>query len=166
MDFCQNTGISYSNLKGQSLKSEIGGEAIGKILSVYPEINPQWLLTGIGNQTIDPQEKENPRYKIKSFCKAKSLQVLNFETKCGLPKGFVDNLEDAINKEDYNKIIRTYPELKSKLSYFVLEEEETNNVEEEQEAYESESGTNMINIISSQQDTINRLTKIIDNLIK
>lgn len=47
-DFYKKTGISSSNFKGANLKSEIGGDKIVKILTYYPEINPEWLLTGKG----------------------------------------------------------------------------------------------------------------------
>jgi Predicted transcriptional regulator len=47
--FCEKTGISYANIKGKGLFSEIGGTQIGKILSAYPNINPEWLLTGKGS---------------------------------------------------------------------------------------------------------------------
>lgn len=47
-DFCKKTGISYSNIKGKAQKSELGGEQISKILEVYKELSPEWLLTGFG----------------------------------------------------------------------------------------------------------------------
>ncbi|MFK8297369.1 hypothetical protein ACI76O_05495 [Capnocytophaga cynodegmi] len=48
VDFSEKTNISYSNLKGKSLYSEIGGEQIAKILEEYGEISPEWLVTGKG----------------------------------------------------------------------------------------------------------------------
>jgi repressor LexA len=48
-EFYRKTEISASNFKGNGLKSEIGGEKIVKILTCYPEINPEWLLTGKGS---------------------------------------------------------------------------------------------------------------------
>ena len=48
VDFCNKTDISYSNLKGKSLGSEFGGEQIVKILTVFPNINPEWFLLGKG----------------------------------------------------------------------------------------------------------------------
>jgi hypothetical protein len=48
-EFCDKTGISYANLKGKSLYSEIGGTQIGEILSSYDEISPGWLIAGSGN---------------------------------------------------------------------------------------------------------------------
>lgn len=47
--FCKNTDISYSNLKGKSLFSEIGGEYLSKIVNFYTDISPLWLLTGEGS---------------------------------------------------------------------------------------------------------------------
>jgi SOS-response transcriptional repressor LexA len=47
-DFYRKTGISASNFKGSGLKSEIGGDKIVKILTCYPNINSEWLLTGKG----------------------------------------------------------------------------------------------------------------------
>ncbi|MDR3188533.1 MAG: hypothetical protein LBT94_05030 [Prevotellaceae bacterium] len=52
--FCEKTSISYANLKGKGLQSEIGGEQIGKILSVYQQISAEWLLTGKGEMLRQP----------------------------------------------------------------------------------------------------------------
>jgi phage repressor protein C with HTH and peptisase S24 domain len=49
VSFYEKTGISASNFKGTGLKSEIGGDKIVKILTYYPEISPEWLLTGKGS---------------------------------------------------------------------------------------------------------------------
>ncbi len=48
LEFCEKTKISYANLRGKSLLSEIGGDKIAEILSVYDNISPDWLLTGQG----------------------------------------------------------------------------------------------------------------------
>ena len=48
VDFCEKTGISYSNIKGKAQKSELGGEQIVKILEVYSALSPDWLLLGNG----------------------------------------------------------------------------------------------------------------------
>lgn len=49
VDFCNKTGISYANLKGKSLYSEIGGDKIAEILSIYPIISAEWLVSGVGD---------------------------------------------------------------------------------------------------------------------
>ena len=48
-DFCRQTGFSYENFKGKSLKSDIGGAILGKIITIYGDISPEWLLTGEGS---------------------------------------------------------------------------------------------------------------------
>lgn len=48
IDFCEKVGISYANMKGKGLESEIGGTQIVKILSQSPDLSPEWLLTGNG----------------------------------------------------------------------------------------------------------------------
>jgi hypothetical protein len=57
--FFDELGISYSNFKGTALKSELGGDKIVRILTYFPDMNPDWLLTGNGeilrnniNQTV------------------------------------------------------------------------------------------------------------------
>ncbi|WP_103867584.1 hypothetical protein [Aquimarina sp. I32.4] len=47
--FFKETGISPSNFKGAGVKSELGGDKIVKILTIYKDINPEWLLTGKGD---------------------------------------------------------------------------------------------------------------------
>jgi len=46
--FYASTGIHASNFKSNGLKSELGGEKIAKIVSTYPDLNPDWLLNGNG----------------------------------------------------------------------------------------------------------------------
>lgn len=63
-DFYKKTGISASNFKGPGLKSEIGGDKIVKILSIYDNISSEWLLTGQGEMlknapTSEPAPQES-----------------------------------------------------------------------------------------------------------
>ncbi|GIJ95116.1 hypothetical protein CAPN002_23340 [Capnocytophaga stomatis] len=67
-EFYNKTGISSSNFKGINKKSEIGGDKIVKILTEYPEINANWLITGEGemlktfskkNEEVESVEKPN-----------------------------------------------------------------------------------------------------------
>lgn len=47
--FLKKSLISSSNFKSNGLKSEIGGDKLAYILSVYDDLNPEWLLTGKGS---------------------------------------------------------------------------------------------------------------------
>lgn len=60
--FFSSTGISASNFKGKGALSELGGDKIAKILTVYEDLNADWLLTGRGSmfkeETLkQPEEK-------------------------------------------------------------------------------------------------------------
>ena len=56
--FYQITEISPSNFKGKGAISEIGGDKIAKILTSFPNLNPDWLLTGQGNMLRNTEHFE------------------------------------------------------------------------------------------------------------
>jgi hypothetical protein len=89
-DFFNKIEISYSNFKGKSLFSEIGADKLVKILTNYPQINADWLLTGKGEmlRNIEEDETENPmavellEYKNKEIAELKKqLQECEDEKK-------------------------------------------------------------------------------------
>ncbi|MGL4364459.1 MAG: hypothetical protein ACRCSB_04575 [Bacteroidales bacterium] len=55
-DFCGKVGISYSNMNGKSLQSELGGEQICEILQHYKVLSPDWLLLDRGTMLRDDNE--------------------------------------------------------------------------------------------------------------
>ena len=86
VDFCEKTGISYANLKGKSLKSEIGGNGIAEILSIFPEISAEWLLTGNGEMLkteFTPGKLDTSSRKLIPFydieTEAGTMQVSNMD---------------------------------------------------------------------------------------
>lgn len=44
--YFENLGVSASNFRSSSLKSEAGGDVIAKILSLNDDLSAEWLLTG------------------------------------------------------------------------------------------------------------------------
>ena len=62
VDFFTKSGVNYSNFKGKSQKSELGGDKIAKIIAAYPEISPLWLISGKGPMTTSniPQPSDIP----------------------------------------------------------------------------------------------------------
>lgn len=56
-DFFNKIDISYSNFKGKSLYSEIGADKLVKILTCFPQINPEWLITGNGQMLKETEQK-------------------------------------------------------------------------------------------------------------
>ena len=47
-EFFNNLGLSYANFKGVQKKSALSSDSLVSILSKYPDINSEWLLTGNG----------------------------------------------------------------------------------------------------------------------
>lgn len=46
--FFQNIGMTYGNFKGKSKETPLNSNAIIDILTIYPDINADWLLSGDG----------------------------------------------------------------------------------------------------------------------
>lgn len=55
--FFEEVGISSSNFKGENIKSKIGSDALVKILTIYPKLSADWLLTGEGEMLKDRRNK-------------------------------------------------------------------------------------------------------------
>lgn len=51
--FFESVGIAPSNFKGNNIKSKIGSDALVKILTIYPNLSADWLLTGVGSMLRD-----------------------------------------------------------------------------------------------------------------
>lgn len=46
--FFEKIGIASTNFRGEGARSDLGTDKIVKILTEFPEINPEWLLIGKG----------------------------------------------------------------------------------------------------------------------
>lgn len=47
-DFAINIGMTYSSFKGSAKYTPLNSDAIGNILTLHSDVNPEWLLTGKG----------------------------------------------------------------------------------------------------------------------
>lgn len=100
-DFYQSTGLSDSNFKGRNRLSQPGGDMIVKILTSYPELSADWLLTGNGdmlkNTTI---HEEVPAPQVSSD----PLPEINYEYK-GAPYynvDFIGGFDLVLNDQTIN----------------------------------------------------------------
>lgn len=72
--FYEKTKVQPSNFRSEAAKSELGGDKLAKILAVFPNLSPNWLMTGEGSMTrtdqptiIESLAAEPPsEYKYKS----------------------------------------------------------------------------------------------------
>lgn len=77
--FFDKTGISASNFKGKGAKSELGGDKIVTILTVYKNINPYWLLLGEGsmlNDHSDNFQTESENTTIESIIASSVIKLV------------------------------------------------------------------------------------------
>lgn len=60
-EFCAAIGMSYASFKGSAKNRPLNSDAIENILTTYPKINAEWLLTGAG--PISPELTFNEPYQ-------------------------------------------------------------------------------------------------------
>jgi ribosomal 50S subunit-associated protein YjgA (DUF615 family) len=53
--FFKKTGLKYGNFTGKSKNSDLGSKGIEEILSKYPDVDLEWLITG---KEANKEEKE------------------------------------------------------------------------------------------------------------
>jgi hypothetical protein len=56
-DFFTSLGVSYGNFKGKSKDTPLNSDTIADILTMFPDINPTWLLTGDGKMLKNEQNQ-------------------------------------------------------------------------------------------------------------
>jgi|SRR5690554_4384537 len=56
--FFEKIGMSYGSFKGKSKKTPINSNALADIITNYPDINIEWLITGKGEMLLSEKENE------------------------------------------------------------------------------------------------------------
>lgn len=103
-DFYQATGVADSNFKGKNLYSQPGGDVLVKVLTSYPNISAEWLLTGEGDMLKsvreEPQVEVKPIHQPRSTEKKEDTQVVylyDFEASAGLRSLFDNSRQNIID---------------------------------------------------------------------
>ena len=87
-DFFRKTGLKYSNFTGKSKESDLTSKSVAEILLKYPDVSPEWLLTGNG-EMLRSQEAlavKPPRVEI--------IEPIKIEGRNLMPKVVVVDDED------------------------------------------------------------------------
>ena len=59
-EFYKAIGASPSNFKGAGKNSALSSDKIAEILTLYPDLSPDWLLNGIGDMLRTPGTGSTP----------------------------------------------------------------------------------------------------------
>lgn len=79
-DFFNEIGMTYGSFKGSQKKTALNSDAIDKILSIYKDIDANWLITGKGemfkgNTSIDNDNIKSENSVVGNNIKGKSVKV-------------------------------------------------------------------------------------------
>lgn len=93
--FLSSIEMTYGSFKGKAKEGSLNSDAIAKILTNYPNINIEWLLTGKGdmikfsNENIDKPTVFN--LKSDRLIKHQSVPLYNIEASAGIVTLFSDS---------------------------------------------------------------------------
>ena len=87
--FFEDLGITYGNFKGKAKEKALSSDVLAKIITKYPEINSEWLLTGNGEMLKSEGATEiikTPRVEI--------IEPIKVEGRSLMPKVVVVDDDD------------------------------------------------------------------------
>ena len=86
--FFEKLGTTSANFRGKKLDTGVNGDLIGKIVSLYPDINLHWLITGKTKyaegevqNTLNEPKADLEDYKAKYYACTEKYMQLNEELK-------------------------------------------------------------------------------------
>lgn len=93
--FCESIGVSYGAMKGSAKERPLNSKAVENILTVYPSINPEWLILGtppihkFQSNSIDDAER-NKEAQVKDEYRVMRVPLVNQYAHAGYLAGFAD----------------------------------------------------------------------------
>lgn len=95
--FFEKLGMTYGNFKGKAKTTPLNSDAVANILSLYPDVDPDWLISGKGTMI---KEEVNTIYhpKIKERqLEEQSIPLYNLEAVAGLKVLFEKKKENILD---------------------------------------------------------------------
>lgn len=128
--FEKSCGLSCGTIS--SVKQAPNGTTILKIIDAYPELSLEWLMRGEGDMlkntstdnciAVEGVEEQKARIVLEDdgltvgerldlFIQSLGLGRYQFEMKCGLSQGYVNNIRNSPHPDKLKRIANVYPEL-------------------------------------------------------
>ena len=96
--FFESISMTYGNFKGKSKLTPINSNAIADIMTIFPEISPEWLLTGKGNMLKEEVVKENVlREPEESYGLDYKEMYLDAKYTIEVQNKYIESLEQQLN---------------------------------------------------------------------
>jgi hypothetical protein len=107
--FIENLGMTYGNFKGKQKLTSVNSDFLDSILSSYPEINIEWLLSGSGSMEKKTSISELPKEidDLHYFVNDASSVAHEIQSEA---KFFDDNQEPEILKNSNGNKYYVYPD--------------------------------------------------------
>lgn len=102
-NFFRKTSLKYSNFTGKSKNSDLSSGSLAEILLIYPDLNPEWLLTGKGSMLKNEQNKPPPDPGSAIEKEKLELENTQLKEKISLQHEIIELLRDklALYEEKY-----------------------------------------------------------------
>ncbi|MGV4438084.1 hypothetical protein [Ornithobacterium rhinotracheale] len=130
-NFFEELGVTYGNFKGKAKEKSLGSDILAKIVSKYPEISPEWLLTGKGDMLKKEVDPDIIYVNEKTQSLLTDIRNLKFKYGC-LSDDYNKIKQELAYLKDLNQLLQ---ENKALLEDKVksLEEKESNRIQELEE---------------------------------
>lgn len=103
-EFYKAIGASPSNFKGDGKKSALSSDKIAVILTLYPDLSPDWLLNDIGEMLRTPMGASKPQApqtledKLLTLINTKDNTIREQAEEIGRLKERIEQLENRLEK--------------------------------------------------------------------
>lgn len=97
-NFFQKIGMTYGNFKGSQRNRPLNSDAVANILSIYTDIEPEWLITGTGEML-----KHTPHIKMNDIptehstscnnCKDKDERISELQYTVSVQRELIERLK-------------------------------------------------------------------------
>lgn len=104
--FYKESGVTASNFKGKGIESELGGDKIAKILSLYDDLNAEWLLTGNGDMIKKPNTKVIEALRNKVVDKEETRPRVPYSAAAGFLSVVMDGV--TVNQCEQMPLIKAF----------------------------------------------------------